>query len=193
MTTVTERPRSYRTRLFTIADLAALPEELPSGSVKYELDNGRLVPMAPPGGEHGRMQHRLALVLAKAERRKLGEAFSEVGIILRREPDRVVGADAAFVAKRSLPVRLSPEGYLETIPELVVEVRSKNDSDPELGAKAEEYLQAGVRAVWIVDPDSKTVVVYLPKRKPTKLGSRETLSAGRVLPGFRAAISDLFD
>ena len=36
-------------RLFTVADLAALPDELPSGPVHYELDNGRLITMPPPG------------------------------------------------------------------------------------------------------------------------------------------------
>ena len=57
-----------------------------------------------------------------------GEAFSEISVILRRNPDRVVGPDAAFVVKRSLPVRMLPEGYFETIPDLVVEIRNKNDS-----------------------------------------------------------------
>src|SRR5690349_251333 len=144
MASVADHPN--RLRLLTVADLAALPNELPSGPVKYELDDGKLVLMAPPGGEHGRVQHRVGWVLAHyAERLGLGEAFGEVGIILRRNPDRLVGPDAAFVATRSLPVRLSSEGYLETIPELVVEVRSKNDTVPELREKIDEYLEAGVR------------------------------------------------
>ena len=36
-------------RLLTAADLAVLPSQLPSGPVLWELDNGRLVVMAPPG------------------------------------------------------------------------------------------------------------------------------------------------
>ena len=38
-----------RQRLLTAADLAVLPRHSPSGDVKYELDDGRLVVMAPPG------------------------------------------------------------------------------------------------------------------------------------------------
>lgn len=193
MATVVDPPQFYNPRPLTIADVAALPDELPSGPVKYELDNGRLVLMAPPGGEHGRMQHRIGWVLANyAERLGLGEAFAEVGVILRRNPDRLVGPDAAFVAKRSLPVRMSPEGYLETIPELIVEVRSKNDSVTELRAKADEYLDAGVEIVWVVDPNSKTVTVYRPRAKPQELRSGDVLTGEKVLVGFQCAVVELF-
>ena len=186
-------PRSSGPRLFTVADLAALPDELPSGPVKYELDDGRLVTMAPPGGEHGRMQIEIGAILWNhVKARKLGQVFAEVGVILRRDPDRVVGPDAAFVAKRSLPVRMSAEGYLETIPELVVEIRSKNDSLPELRAKADEYLEAGVQVVWVVDPSSETVTVYRPRGAARKLRRGDMLTAERVLPGFRHPISELF-
>ncbi len=58
----------------------------------------------------------------------MAKARTEVGIVLWRNPDRVVGADVVFVAKKSLPIQRTKEGYLETIPELVVEIRSKNDS-----------------------------------------------------------------
>src|SRR5690242_13826463 len=96
---IKELPVPPGRRLRTVADLAALPDELPSGPVKYELDQGRLITMAPPGGEHGRAQHRVGILLfTHAESRGLGEAFAEVGVILRRNPDTVVAPDAAFVA-----------------------------------------------------------------------------------------------
>jgi Uma2 family endonuclease len=43
-------------RLLTVADLAAMPEQLPSGTVSYELHHGRLVPMSPPVARHGELQ-----------------------------------------------------------------------------------------------------------------------------------------
>src|SRR5262245_24289558 len=110
-------------RLLTAADVAALPDDLPSGKVKYELYEGRLVIMPLPGAEHSDGQLRISSYLfTLGELRGYGKAFSEVGIVLGRKPDSVVGPDAAFVTKASLPIRKSPEGYLETIPELVVEV-----------------------------------------------------------------------
>lgn len=171
-----------------------MPDELPSGPVKYELDNGRLVMMAPPGGDHGRMQIRIGAILWNfVQKHRLGEVFGEVGVILRRDPDRVVGPDAAFVGKRLLPARMSSEGYLETIPELVVEVRSKNDSIPEIRAKAKEYFEAGVQILWVVDPISKSVSIYRRGRKLKKLRPGNMLIAEGILPGFKARVSELFD
>jgi Uma2 family endonuclease len=181
-------------RLLTAADLAALPDELPSGPVKYELDQGRLVTlMAPPGSDHGRTQLRIGTILyTYATALGLGEAFAEVGLILRRNPDTVVAPDAAFVAKKSLPVRTSREGYLETIPELVVEVRSKNDSTAELLAKADDYLRAGVQIVWIIDPATQKLTVCRPQQAAVELGRGDTLAAEGVIPGFQVAVAEVF-
>ena len=117
---ITGRPAG---RLLTAADLALFPTDLPSGHVDYELDQGKLVLTTPPGNEHGHVQLRIgSQLLIQGEAAGHGRAWTEVGVILRREPDRVVCPDAAFATKEHLPVRTSPEGYLETIPDLVVEV-----------------------------------------------------------------------
>jgi Uma2 family endonuclease len=181
-------------RLFTAADLAVLPAQLPSGPVLWELDNGRLVAMPPPGDIHGALESNLATQLkVQGEHRGLGKARSgDVGIILWRYPDRVVGADAAFIANRSLPIRRSPEGYLETIPDLVVEVRSKNDTQPEIDHKVNDYLQAGVHVVWVADPDAQTVTAYRPGLAPQVFGPQDTLMVDDVIPGFRMPVRDVF-
>ena len=116
-------PVEVSERLYTAADLA----ELPSGPVLYELDNGRLVSIMPPGDEHGAIEYNIVAALKyEGERKGFGKARSgDVGIVLWRNPDRVVGADSVFIANASLPVRRSREGYLETIPELVVEVSAR--------------------------------------------------------------------
>lgn len=179
-------------RLLTAADLAALPSSLPSGDVRYELDDGRLIILTPPGSTHGRRQNKIGRYLdTDAEDRGLGKAWAEVSIILRRNPDRVVGADAAFVLTKSLPVRVSKEDYLETIPEIVVEVRSKNDSMNEERAKKEEYFEAGVQLVWVLDPRDSTVSVHEPGKPAQVLGVAETLTTP-LLPGFAVPVSKLF-
>ena len=107
-----------------------------------------------------------------------------MAIILRRNPDRVVGADAAFILNKSLPVRKSPEGYLLTIPELVVEVRSKNDSRPEIAAKNDEYFDAGVELIWVIDPEARTVTVSRRGQPDETLsGNSDTLTC-QLIPGF---------
>lgn len=185
-------PAAPRQRLLTAADLAVFPTELPSGTVRYELDDGRLVIMPPPGGEHARRQLRIGHHLfAQGEEKGHGVAYAEVGIILRRNPDRVPGADAAFVLAASAPAKLSPEGYLETIPELVVEVRSKNDTGPEVAAKRDEYLAAGVRLVWVLDPAAKTVTAHQPGQPEQVFAAADTLTCP-LIPGFTVPVANLF-
>ena len=181
-------------RLLTAADLAVLPDELPSGPAKYELHDGRLVVMAPPGFDHGRFEIRLAgALLYQGEYRGHGVASSgEAALLLRRGPDRVVGADAVFVANRSLPLRYSPEGYLETIPDLIVEVLSKNDRPGEVAAKVAEYLAAGVRLVWVADPADRTVTAHRPEAAPVVLGEADALTCEDIIPGFRLPVADVF-
>jgi Uma2 family endonuclease len=181
-----------RERLLTAADLAALPRSLPTGDVKYELDDGRIVVMAPPGHTHGRRQAKIIQYLAnQGEDKGHGEVCGEVAIILRRSPDRVVGADAAFVLNKSLPVCKSPEGYLLTIPDLVVDVRSKNDSRPEIVAKNDEYFEAGVELIWVIDPDSRTVTASRHGQPDVTFQTSETLTC-QLIPSFAVPVVDLF-
>jgi Uma2 family endonuclease len=99
-----------------------------------------------------------------------GVTTGEVGVVLRRNPDCVVGPDATFISKTRLPIKRTPEGYLETIPDLVVEVVSKNDTRRYLERKTNDYLRAGVAIVWLVDPAKRT----LRNIRPAKNRARST-------------------
>jgi Uma2 family endonuclease len=194
MATASITRRRSRVRLWTIADLAALPEELPTGPARYELDNGELIIMPPPGDSHGAIESNIGAELKiQGERRRLGKARTEVGVILRRRPDRVVAPDALFIANTSLPIKTSPEGYLETIPDLAVEIRSKNDTLAEMLAKVRELLKAGVRVVWLVDPQARTVTAYRRGRKPKVFSEADTLTIEDVIPGFQMSVADVFE
>jgi Uma2 family endonuclease len=194
MSTLIEQPQpSATTRLFTAADLAAMPSELPSGSVGFELDNGRLIVVSPPGNRHARLQVIIGAALKhQGEDRGYGKSYTEVGVVLRRNPDRVVGVDAAFIANASLPVKESSEGYLETIPDLMVEIRSKNDSLPYLQRKIADYLAAGAKVAWLVDAEHEQVTVYRQNQTPLVLDSKQTLTLDEVIPSFVLAVAELF-
>jgi Uma2 family endonuclease len=196
MTTLAPRPPvKPRERIYTVADLAALPSELPSGPALYELDNGRLISMAPPGDEHCAIELTLGAELKfQGDRRGLGKARSgDVGIVLWRDPDRVVGADAVFIASASLPIRRSKEGYLETIPDLVVEVVSKNDTKPYVRRKVEDYLAAGVKVVWVASPADRTITAHRAGQAPVICGEDDVLTVEDVIPGFHLAVRDAFE
>jgi len=196
MTTVLLTPpvriRPTSNRLFTVADLAAMPDPLPSGPVRYELDDGVLVAMAPAADIHSVKQLAVGVILTlEGQRKGLGEARVESAIILRRNPDRVVVADAAFLTADQLPPKCSKEGYLETIPKLVVEVKSKNDSWPEVESKAAEYLAAGVELVWILDQKATAIRAYAANQ-PTRVFAITDALTAPFLPGFAVPVADFF-
>ena len=176
----------------TAADVARLPRTLATTDVDYELHDGRLVVMAPPGAGHARRQAKFArYLLTEGEERGLGQAFAEVGVLLRRNPDHLIGTDAAFLTTAQLPPRLSPEGYLLTVPQLIVEVRTKNDTQPEIDAKVRDYLAAGAALVWVADPDARTVTAHRVNQPPAVFAAADTLTADPVIPGFAVPVAEL--
>jgi Uma2 family endonuclease len=187
-------PRASSIRLLTVADLAALPEALPTGPVRYELYQGHLQIMSPAGHRHGGVQNRTATHLTmQGEFKGLGRIFTETAVVISRNPDTVLVPDACFIANDRLPLRESSEGYLETIPTLAVEVRSKNDTLAELTRKAEIYLQAGAEMTWIVDQHARNVVVITPNSAAVTFGENAELPAPPGLPGFALIVAKLFD
>jgi Uma2 family endonuclease len=177
----------------TIADIAVMPRDLPSGPVDYELDNGRIIAMSPPGNRHSALQTRLSATLVKhGDDRGIGETRVEVGIVLWRKPDRLVGADVAFFAKSSFPLRESAEGYIETIPDLIFEVRSKNHTDADVQHKLADYLAARVKQVLVVDPEAKTVAIHRMGASAVILGEQDVLRLDDVIPGFSLSMVELF-
>ena len=188
------KARPTKQRLLTVADVAALPDELPSGPVRYELDNGRLVIMPPAGFDHGHYELRLgSALLIQGETRGFGKACcGETGILLWTNPDRLVGADAAFIMNRSLPLHFTKERYLATIPELVVEVVSLRDSISMALSKIKDYLKAGVQVIWLVKEKTRTVVEYRPGQEPREYKESDTLTVEDIIPGFQFPVSSVF-
>ena len=132
--------------------------------------------MSLPGGIHGAVNANIVFQLKlQGDQHGHGKTLTETGVILRKGPDRVVGPDSCFAVSASLPLSYSLEGFLTKVPELIVEVRSKNDTPAELERKAGEFLAAGARLVWVLDPIRAVAVVYEAAHPP-----RVSCSGGRT-------------
>lgn len=177
------------TRAYTIDDLAQIEDD----GFSYELIRGELIRMAPPGFEHGDVMVNAASILHEFVRRhQLGKVVGgDAGFVLHRGPDSVLGPDIAFISAERLPPPEQRVGWLEAAPDLVIEVRSPSDRPGDIARKVREYLDTGVRAVWILDPRRRTAAVHLAGVEPVTLRADETLDAGDVVPGFRVRVADL--
>lgn len=179
--------------LLTADDLLRL-SSLTMGAKKLELVKGELLAMRPAGGRHGRVAIRIGHRLdAYVEANDLGEVFAaETGFRIARDPDTVRAPDAAFIAKGRLPAGELPEGFLDIVPDLVVEVVSPNDTASYVQTKVEEWLRAGVRLVWVLYPDTRSVAVFSGLRNVRVLTQADQLDGGDALPGFTCHVRDLF-
>jgi Uma2 family endonuclease len=108
-------------------------------------------------------------------------------------PSKVRRADVSFIrADRLTLAQATAEGHLPIAPDLAVEVISPNDLAYDVDQKAEEFLQAGARMVWVVNPQTRTVEVHRPQKTGTILREGDDLDGEDVLPGFRCRIAELF-
>jgi Uma2 family endonuclease len=108
------------------------------------------------------------------------------------DPQRVRKPDVCFVHSGQYPEGEVPDGWINVPPHLAVEVVSPNDVWSEVSDKVTDYLDAGVRLVWVVDPTRKEVHVHRLQGKPEILTEADELRDEAVLPGFSCKVSEFF-
>jgi Uma2 family endonuclease len=157
-----------------------------------ELVLGELVMMSPAGYEHGVIVGNIHTSLATfVKQRSLGVVTAaETGFIIARAPDTVRAPDVGFIQAARMPSERT-RGFFQGPPDLAVEVVSPTDRAGELLAKVRDWLAAGCRAVWVVDPTSQTVSVYRGSQT-SLLTANDELGDDEILPGFRLPVAELF-
>lgn len=156
---------------------------------QVELVRGILVVREPPGYRHGDVTARLTKVLMDVvDARGLGRVLAaETGFKLSADPDTVRAPDVAFVSRERLPDP-APFGYLALAPDLVIEVLSPGDRPGETLAKVGDWLNAGSRLVWVVDPGRRQARVYRQDGSETLLTESDVLNGEDVVPGFECQL-----
>lgn len=162
---------------------------------KFDLVKGKPIEVSPTGFRHGIIAARMLQKISNfAEERDLGYVTgAETGVYLSRQPDTVRAADVAFFSKEKFQTGndLSEQGFSIIVPDLIVEVVSPNDTRKEVAEKASQWLAAGVRLVWIVEPQTETAQVYSTQGKQT-IDAGGTLNGGEVLKGFALPLKKIF-
>jgi len=172
--------------LITGDELARMPDhEL------TELIDGRIVSLSPTNPEHGRLEIKIgALLHSFVSAQNLGLVVGgEVGIFTRSNPDRVRGADVAFISHAQYDRRTKTRGFLDVAPELVVEILSPER--PDTDQKVVEYLAIGVRLVLVVDPDARTISAHRPNDAVRVYTERDAVPCDDALPGFTLRVAEV--
>jgi Uma2 family endonuclease len=101
--------------------------------------------------------------------------------------------DASWIAlNRMTREEYEEEGFIEVVPDLVAEVNSPNDLAGEVEEKLALWLDAGVKVVWVINPETRTVRVHRLDGEYAFLRAADTLTAPDVLPGFSVPVAELF-
>jgi Uma2 family endonuclease len=162
-----------------------------------EFINGEIVEMPPMSFHSGKIASRLAWKLGPfADANGLGTAVIETlfHIPTAEDPGRNRRPDLAFVSYNRWP-KDRPESVRENawdvIPDLAIEVVSPSDKAIELLEKVGEFLEAGVRQVWVVYPRG-VIYVHDSVESVRSIGPAGVLDGGDILPGFRLPLAELF-
>lgn len=149
--------------------------------------------MSAPGYEHGRIIIRVTGALLRyLDANPLGVlTAAETGFQITRDPDTVRAPDMGLVLSEREP-REPIKGYFQGAPDLAVEVLSPDDRAGEVLAKVRDWLQAGCRRVWVVDPRTRTVSVHRSPSQIVVLSETDALTDDDLLPGFRLPVAEIF-
>jgi Uma2 family endonuclease len=169
---------------------------LPRDGQKRELVDGE-IRVSPAGGRHGQVTVELLVrIHAYVRERHLGVVFdSSTGF---RLAGRKVGQqdvrspDVSFVSAGRLPSDRAPAGFIEMAPDLAVEVLSPDDRRREVLEKVGEFLDAGTRLVWVLDPEQRSAAAYRSLTDVRRLAENEALDGEDVIPGFACVLGDIF-
>jgi Uma2 family endonuclease len=173
--------------LMTAEQFDALPEE---EGRKWELLDGELIEVPSATPKHNRILVRLSSLLnAFAEARRLGVVLPETDLAVRANT-RLRPDMGFFSAKTWQTVDLDRVPVVET-PDIAVEIISPSETGTTIHRKVDAYLKWGVREVWLIYPELRTVFVHSP-------GAVQQLSEGAFLmsdliPEWRIQIADLFE
>lgn len=178
------------TRLLTADEYAKLPDT----GRPTELVRGEVVEMNPPQSRHGQVCGNAYFILRSfAQGRDLGHVLcNDSGVITERDPDTVRGADIAFYLYSRVPKgRLS--GYLPVPPDVVFEVLSPDDRPGRVAAKVQEYLQAGVAAVVVLDPEEDVAYIYQAGKMAVEIHNDDPLRLPVIAADFEVPVSRFFE
>lgn len=173
---------------WTEADYFALPDT----NQLIELSEGELIMCPPPTDSHQSASGELYVALrAFVRERDLG-TVRYAPLPVRLWPGKIREPDILFVSKEHAD-RIGEKFYGP--PDLVVEVTSSSTWRTDRLEKPVEYAQAGVSEYWIVDPDARTIEVFVLREGAYVLSGKWGMgerARSEVLEGFEVAVEEVF-
>ncbi|GHV83519.1 hypothetical protein AGMMS50212_08590 [Spirochaetia bacterium] len=170
--------------------------ELEEGDLA-ELIDGELMFINAPSAKHQKTSYRLLLEIGRCLAGKTGEVMHapfDVRLFPKADnsDDTVVMPDISVILDTD---KLSDNKACKGAPDWIIEILSPTNCSHDSVAKFNQYLKAGVREYWIVDPEAKTVQVHiLDNGRYVTSAFDETQNVPvTVLSGWEIALKTVFE
>lgn len=125
--------------------------------------------------------------------RRLGLVNTEMLFVLSVEKKLNRRPDVSFVSKARIQGQLpDQENAWNVIPDLAVEVVSPTNAADEIEKKVTEYLDAGVRQVWVLYPESRRLYMHRSRKEVSVVGADDLVSGGDLFPGLEFRLGEIF-
>lgn len=176
-------------RKYTPADLLAMPD-----NKGLELVDGEVVEK-PVSALSAYVEVKICRKLdSYCEAKDFGVVLSSTNGIqcFHDAPNKVRRPDVSVYKKERFTREHMLEGWVSIAPDLAVEVISTNDEAAELNEKVEDYLDAGIPLVWVIDPENEIAMIHRQDGSVAKLHKNDELSGENILPDFTCKIGELF-
>jgi Uma2 family endonuclease len=162
----------------------------------YELARGIIVVSEVAGVPHAQVIHRVSRMFGRYEDQHEGVIYLRCGggecrlrlpgMASDRHPDHAVYL--------SPPPDAGPRVWTRWVPDILIEVVSPGSEERDYAEKREEYLRAGVREYWILNPATRILHAL---QRAGDVWEEATVNADEVyrcplLPGLEVRPADLF-
>jgi Uma2 family endonuclease len=157
---------------------------------RYELDEGELIEMTRPAYKHNQVMQKLLVELVLYFREHpIGQALISENLYAlspstRRSPDVAI-----ILGDRQ--AELENAKVIPIIPEIAAEVLSPSETPRMIHRKMRQYFEAGVKEVWLIDPESKEVEIWIGLQLTHELTGDAAITSP-LLPGFALTLAELF-
>lgn len=158
---------------------------------RYELDEGELIEMTRPAYRHNRVLRKLVVRLDNfLERTGLGEAMISENLYALAASTRRAPDVAVILGDRQR--ELEGARVIPIVPELVAEVLSPSETPRMIHRKLKQYFEAGVKEVWLIDPEVREIEVWNGPSLPHHALTGDAVLQSPLLPGFALPLVELF-
>lgn len=170
----------------TIDDFEQLPDAL---ALNHELVDGELVDVSGNTGKHIVLQDLLILfLLGHVRANKLGSVLSEQEYEFE---DNAHGPDVTFFGPNKTHLFEPDMRVQRFVPDLAIEIVSRNDKFSALMEKARRYRRCGTQDVWILNSDLRQAFLF--SEQGDAILDENGIFQSALIPGFSIRLGDLFD